>query len=554
MKMFEGSHRLTKKYIPLSVASSFKQSVWLLIALLASLRGIPDGLRELVPMWLIIIGFFVLWLIVFSIIYSIAYIRFSWEITDDELHIYKGLINRKRMHVPYKRIHSANIDAGIFDRMFGVVTLKMDTAGGSGKGADAQIPALERKVAEEIKNEIFRRKKISEDGLDPNSSSDLRENIDYESERLNSDIGVYFQGKDSNLGKVENEKGARKYSISVFELILTGLSSGSTLLIIFSTLAALSPLVGLLTPDPEAFYNSIGDVILQLFNYGAVYLIVIVLIILLFAMIFSALGKMVTLWNFTIRREGGSLEISRGLLSKRNSSISVARIQAVRLRQGILRRMIGYSEISIERVMTVMENQNNSASQVEKQIHPFIKKSKVDEFMRAMLPEFAEAPMDERLNGLSRVALRRSFLRYARRSLIYLIIPLSAVFIMVRTFAADIGDSATIIQILTASVCLAVLIFIMITAYFTYKGRAVGYDEKMLCMKEGAYSRNYTFIPRRKIQYAVKAQNPFQRLSKVATINARSAAPTMRWVSTIDVDEDYADEWLHWVESYKANK
>ena len=552
--MFEGSHRLTKKYIPLSVASSFKQSVWLLIALLASLRGIPDGLRELVPMWLIIIGFFVLWLIVFSIIYSIAYIRFSWEITDDELHIYKGLINRKRMHVPYKRIHSANIDAGIFDRMFGVVTLKMDTAGGSGKGADAQIPALERKVAEEIKNEIFRRKKISEDGLDPNSSSDLRENIDYESERLNSDIGVYFQGKDSNLGKVENEKGARKYSISVFELILTGLSSGSTLLIIFSTLAALSPLVGLLTPDPEAFYNSIGDVILQLFNYGAVYLIVIVLIILLFAMIFSALGKMVTLWNFTIRREGGSLEISRGLLSKRNSSISVARIQAVRLRQGILRRMIGYSEISIERVMTVMENQNNSASQVEKQIHPFIKKSKVDEFMRAMLPEFAEAPMDERLNGLSRVALRRSFLRYARRSLIYLIIPLSAVFIMVRTFAADIGDSATIIQILTASVCLAVLIFIMITAYFTYKGRAVGYDEKMLCMKEGAYSRNYTFIPRRKIQYAVKAQNPFQRLSKVATINARSAAPTMRWVSTIDVDEDYADEWLHWVESYKANK
>ena len=70
----------------------------------------------------------------------------------------------------------------------------------------------------------------------------------------------------------------------------------------------------------------------------------------------------------------------------------------------------------------------------------------------------------------------------------------------------------------------------------------------MLVIWEGAYGRYYTFLPRKKIQYAVKSQNLFQRYSRVANISAYSASPSMP--SAVVVDTLVADKWLVWIENY----
>jgi len=553
-KIQPGRHRLTKKYVPLGIVSSFRQGIWIIIAIVLSSFRITGELDFKLPLGLVIGGSIALWLIIATISYYISYIRFTWEITDDELHIYKGLISRKQLHVPYVRIHSANIEASLFDRMFGVVTLKMDTAGGGNKGSDAQIPALERRVAEEIRDEVFMRKRMAEGGqtVDFDAIASVSDSLKRESDLFSSDVGVYLDGKGPDLGHVVSTQGGARYRLSAGELILTGLSSGSTLLIIVVVFSAVGQLMAMLGETSDVVVNLVGEFMNSLMAKGALALTLFIVGILLVAMFFSVLGKVVVLWNFTVQRGESKIEVGRGLLSKKNASISVPRIQAVRIKQGILRRMIGYAEISVERVMATMETNNkNNSRLVENQIHPFIKLKKVDEFLAAMLPEFADAPQKENLVRLGGAALRRSFFRYARRSLIYFILPLAAVWVVIELVNLDhTWPGAVLLQSLIVGIGLVVFLYVMVTAFFVYRGRAVGYDSKMLVMKEGAYGRRFVYMPRRKIQYAVKAQNPFQRWSGVATITARSAAPTMRNVSTIDVSTEFADNWLEWVESY----
>lgn len=67
-------------------------------------------------------------------------------------------------------------------------------------------------------------------------------------------------------------------------------------------------------------------------------------------------------------------------------------------------------------------------------------------------------------------------------------------------------------------------------------------------ISNGGFSRESISFPRKKIQYAFTQTNPFQRMSRVATINARTAAgiggTTMK---LLDVREEDADKWLEWV-------
>jgi putative membrane protein len=534
--MYDGKHKVSAKYIPITIIRFMRQSIIAIIAVIIGLINIADEFASdnlaapiNVPVPVIIIVGILLFLIPCIIASIVLYTRFRWELTDEEVHIYKGLIKRKQLHVPYKRIHSADINAKVFDRILGVVTLKMDTAGG-GPNADVQIPALERAVAERLKDEVFRRKATMEGEIPPDGD-----------EYVDVPLGVPVHTDDGDV-----------YKLSVGELILSGISSASSLLVILIAIGGISQIVGMLGQYSEKIWGAIGSVAASLYGRGLVMVIVVVIVILLISMAISVIGKVITLWDFTVKRSGKNIEVRRGLLERNATSIAVNRIQAVRFKQGILRRIIGYTEITVERVAVTIDTQNGAPRLHDSVLHPFIKKKKVHEFMEAILPEFAGAPAEETLITLGVAALRRSFFRFGRWMLLLIDLPLFIAWYLVGRFAAPVWGGAHTLQNVFVGAAIVLLVYLFITAFFTWRGRAVGYDESMLVIREGAYGRNFIYIPRRKIQYAVKAQNPFQKHAGLATISAHSAAPTLRKVETIDVSGSYADDYLEWVERHTA--
>jgi len=73
-------------------------------------------------------------------------------VSENNIIIHHGVFTKKRVTIPYTRVQNINIANGIFDRLFKIYTVKVETAGASGTGGgggggyvrpEGLIPGLE---------------------------------------------------------------------------------------------------------------------------------------------------------------------------------------------------------------------------------------------------------------------------------------------------------------------------------------------------------------------------------------------------------------------------
>ncbi len=93
--------------------------------------------------------------IIFSIV---RYFKFYFHLSDEKLHVQKGVFRRTRLDIPFDRIQTISFEQNIIHQLFNVVRLKIDTAGSSKEEFD--FAALERSKAEEIRTFILKRKRL----------------------------------------------------------------------------------------------------------------------------------------------------------------------------------------------------------------------------------------------------------------------------------------------------------------------------------------------------------------------------------------------------------
>lgn len=105
-----------------------------------------------------------LWLTIYSVLlpyviglllslwYLYKYVNlYSFEVLENNIIIRHGVFTKKRVTIPYTRIQNINIANGVFDRLFKIYTVKVETAGASGVGKggggyirpEGLIPGLE---------------------------------------------------------------------------------------------------------------------------------------------------------------------------------------------------------------------------------------------------------------------------------------------------------------------------------------------------------------------------------------------------------------------------
>ncbi|MGY5864652.1 MAG: PH domain-containing protein [Candidatus Thorarchaeota archaeon] len=129
-------------------------SMFLVLWLIAFVSGYPGFLTSTFNLiwtplnfwyWLIVGIFLIPYLIVYPI-----YIRsFEYSVvaksgeTMPEVYVKKGLINITRKHVPFRTITNIQSVAGPFDRLFGIGSIEVETAGGSGSSFQSAEEKLE---------------------------------------------------------------------------------------------------------------------------------------------------------------------------------------------------------------------------------------------------------------------------------------------------------------------------------------------------------------------------------------------------------------------------
>jgi len=90
-------------------------------------------------------------------IYSVLWVKlFGFQLNESEVKIEKGVISKSYDSIPYSRIQNVGIERSLLERILGISTVDIQTAGGTHYGkAEGNIPGVDKHVAEQVREDIL---------------------------------------------------------------------------------------------------------------------------------------------------------------------------------------------------------------------------------------------------------------------------------------------------------------------------------------------------------------------------------------------------------------
>ena len=102
---------------------------------------------------------------ILMVFYSLKrYKNWLFQVNDDYLEINHGVLRKVSAVIPYVRVQHIDTNRGPLERMLGLASVRVYTAGS--KGADMKIPGLSKERAERMQEDLKNKAIESEHGFD----------------------------------------------------------------------------------------------------------------------------------------------------------------------------------------------------------------------------------------------------------------------------------------------------------------------------------------------------------------------------------------------------
>ncbi|MEM4360664.1 MAG: PH domain-containing protein [Candidatus Anstonellaceae archaeon] len=121
----------------------------------------------------------------------LEYVSFTYELAENEFIIRYGILTRHTIVIPYHRIQNINSTRSLIERLFGLATLVIETAGTNVAASEAQLPGIAKKdlLIKEIMTKVEESKKsLSEKERFNNSSNNILNTILKELVKINENL------------------------------------------------------------------------------------------------------------------------------------------------------------------------------------------------------------------------------------------------------------------------------------------------------------------------------------------------------------------------------
>lgn len=600
--MQPGAHRVHHSYIWLG---GLKALLATLTAVLISAAGsivpvVMGAIAEGTALPLVVLvmiaagtlGTIVLLVLVFGLGFWLSWRNLSYEIGPEEFSLYKGIISKKRLHVPYQRIQSVDIRATLLQRIAGVCSVEIDTAGGSSNKAIV-IPYVTKSDAHELRHELFSRKQVilaggsfGGNGVctigDVLAADDCGSVVAGEAQPGASNIldsvdgvfaqtrGVFDKASFAELQPVSFETG-----LSNGELLLSGVSDARN--IVGAVILALVGVAGfalVIEPVSNAlagwFEDLVdagevaGDLTAVLVTKFALHLLPAFALSLFASMLlvaaFSAIGAVLSYGAFKVRRRGSRIEVERGLFQHQTQGVDIDRVQYLRIEHGWIRRKLGYCKVYLGRIDSASKNDGagNSSPELTGKgmvVHPFIKTSKLPSLLEGLVPELCfendtcvTAPSRARHRAVVRGAIWHNvgfcallcLTVFVVGALVLIKVAEPASYSMLKGLVPALWPLAVIL--------VADMIVGAVRGLKWFKGSSLAYGRGAVCIVNEGFTREEVIVPRRKIQFACLKANPFQMATGLRSVLVTTAAGSSATTELIwDIDEEDADKFMEWV-------
>jgi len=402
---------LHPKYVVYSIFQIIK-GFWPLL-LLAFIRG--KGSFE--PSWMIYAGIGALML--FSAFFCyLSWKKFGFWLESDRIIIRKGVLFRDEKTIYFNRIHSVNVEQTLIHRLLRIAQVSIETPGGN-KKADGVLSALSLPAATRIR-EILRAhaNELQLKQAQPISPENMHEQL----------VQDQLQGLDSKqafeldstpiVNQPATKEGSFKLSTKqLLQAAATSSNFGLTAAFLGAVYSFANDLIEPLLPT--SYFDQFIEDSVNSFSSAIVFLIVLAVVgFLIFAWLLSILLYIIKYSGFTVSREGEQVSVSYGLLEKKTYVFDPKKVQAVEIVESVLRQPFGFTEVKLQVV--------SSSKQELLLLHPFIKRSEVQQVLDSFVPQL-KLPEPKQFTP----APKRSLIYFIRMPLLMALLPcvvLTAIF------------------------------------------------------------------------------------------------------------------------------
>lgn len=408
---------------------------------------------------------------------AFRFFTLRYGVVGDRLVIRSGIIFRQNRTIPVDRIQNLHLKSGVIHRIFRVVDVRVETAG-SGE-AEAQLSVIDARRAETFRQEVL-------------------------------------GGRRETVAEADTDRGELVRRSRISELFLAG-ATENRILVLMAAVWGLFELLQDTGLDVEGMVEGVGN---RIPGGGAAVVAVAMLAVLFLGLgwVASILWTVFTYYGFTLRRRGGDLRKTHGLLTRFESTIPVSRIQTVRLEASFPRRLLNVLQVRAETAGSKADDHQGGTTVIA----PLLPRPEADNFCRVVYPDMR----------LQDVHLERVHPRARRRGFIRLLVPGALV-----SGGFLIGGSTW-----PWFVLIPWIVFAWVLARARYAILGYGVLDRFLLARAGVWTRKLWIVPQEKLQAVRVQQSPLQRLLGLATLQLSTAGGgALASVKIVDVGAPEAE-------------
>ena len=470
-------------------------------------------------------------LLVVALIAVIQWAYFKFQIAEDRLLIRKGFIKKTALDLPYERVQGINVERSLVDRIIGLVSVTLDTAGSF--QAEGKLPSVTTAVADHLRASVA--------ALRPGLEDDLPEGEVGEALAPGVAGAPSDAGADAVAGVRTGTSAASRAKLAAqpnwgrillrlgpADMVRIGLANRN-FIFVAAMVGILSDLLqpgDFLDPLMEALAAGVDSAAGAFSGLGALAQLVVVAVLIVGALtaafILTVTAAFLRHHSFTLWHDGRTFRSRAGLLTQREVVVESPKIQQLRVSQDLVLRWFGRFRLQALPAAAVVGQQGGQApggiDVAELLDVPLLDGRRAEELrarvFRREAPGLAVLAKDGAFNRVSPHYIRALTLR------IWLTAGLVGSGIFLQLLLSGLSAAAGV-PILIG--WLASLPVVVLVAWQLWRRRGFMHDDDGLASRGGFIGSKVDAFPMRKAQSAIVKQSPMQRRTGLATLQVHLA-------------------------------
>ena len=435
-------------------------------------------------------------LIVIAVVAYLKFINFTFFLDNEreEFVVTDGIFNKTNTTIKLSKIQQVNIKQSLLQRIIGVHSLDVDTAGSSDQ--EISIKAISHRLALELKVRLLENDKKINPRTEIVDEAGFKKTVSQE---------VPF------------------IKISLLSLLKVGVTSNyirsiGLLLAFFATMYE-----NLMHLSRNAVLDD--DKITRFVTGNLVMKSVAILIFILFTgiLLVNVIRTLIKYYNFKIAEQSGSLLLSFGLLSIKNTIIKPDKVQIVSVTRNYFQKKMNILELKVKQATGGENEERKQAIEI-----PGCDETERDAILKLLFNEIPDKG----------VMLKPNFRKLVFAIFLAIVVPLCGVYYIAAVIQPEFMEFSYVVLVYAA--------FMGLVLYFGFRNNRLFINDRFIIKQSGAWDVENEIIEPRRIQAITTSQLFWHKRIDIGSVILHTAGGNVAFqLGNFTKINAYVNLWLY---------